>query len=140
MVVNGLPLPRELLALIGAGRWTAPADRSGVDHLFPENGGLRPYSVEQMASETRALCDPRWWVPVLLGAPDPDEPPGDIDPRVAVIVADLGHGFDQPIALDYRASPDRPRVITLRWSKPVERSRWVVVAADIVAFAELVGL
>src|SRR5579859_4504415 len=99
-----MPLPHELLVLIGAGRWVAPADRSKLDRLFPANGGLCPYSVEQMVAETEALCHPQWWPPPLLGAPDPTDPPGDIDPRAAVLVADLGHGFDQPIALDYRAS------------------------------------
>ena len=139
MVVNGLPLPHQLRALIEAGRWRAAADPSGVDRLFPENGGLCPYSLDQMASETKALCDPGWG-PALLGAPDPEDPPGNIDPRLAVIVADLGHGFDQPIALDYRASPDRPRVITFRWPGREERPRWVIIAPDILAFAQLVGM
>jgi len=140
MVVNGLPLPRDLLALIEAGRWKAPADRSGVDRLFPENGGLHPYSVELMESETRGMFKPHMQSPMWLGEPDSDDPPGDIDPRQAVFVADLGLGYDQPIALDYRASRDRPRVITLQWSEWGKQNRWVVVAPDIRSFAELVGL
>lgn len=140
MLINGLPLPRELLALMEAGRWRAPTDHSGVDRLFPENGGLCLYSPEMMESETQALFGPYLDGPVWQGVPDPDNPPGDIDPRLAVFVADLGHGFDQPIALDYRVSRDRPRVIALRWSERGEQNRWVFVASDIKAFAELVEL
>lgn len=138
MLVNGLPLPHDLLALMETGRWKPPIDSSGVDRLFPENGGLYPYSVALMESETRTLFD--FPVPAWHGVPDPDNPPGDIDPCLAVFVADLGHGFDQPIALDYRVSRGRPRVITLRWGERGERNRWVVVAPDIRAFAESVRL
>lgn len=139
-MINGLPLPGDLLALMEAGRWKAPMGSSGVDRLFPENGGLCLYTVALMESETRTLFDPRLQGQGWLGEPDPANPPGDIDPRLAVFVADLGHGFDQPIALDYRVSRDRPQVITLRWGAGGSRNRWVVVAPDIGAFAELVGL
>jgi hypothetical protein len=138
VTVNDLLLPRDLLTLMDAGRWKAPLDPSGVDRLFPENGGLHPYSVEVMESETRSLSN------LLLQGqvwqPDPDNIPGDIDFGLAVVVADLGTGYDQPIALDYRVSQDWPRVITLRWSERGKQNHWVVVAQDIMAFAELVGL
>jgi hypothetical protein len=140
MVVNGLPLPHDLLALLEAGRWKTPMDRSGVDRLFPENGGLYLYSVELMEAETQILFDPQFQGPGLLGTPDPGNSPGDIDPRLAVLVADLGHGFDQPIALDFRASRDRPQVITLRWGERGEQNRWVFVAPDIRTFADSIGL
>jgi hypothetical protein len=140
MVINGLPLPGDLLALMEAGRWKAPLDHSGIDRLFPENGGLCLYSVELMESETRTLFDPQLQVPAWLGVPDPDNPPGDIDPPLAVFVADLGHGFDQPIALDYRVSRERPRVITLRWGESGKWNRWVFVAPDVRTFAKLAGL
>lgn len=144
MVVNGLPLPRELLALMDAGRWKTPADRSGVDRLFPENDGLCLYSLNQMESETKACNRADRQTPMCLGVPDADNPPGDIDPRLTVFVADLGWGFDQPIALDYRVSRDRPRVLTLQWWEQWpewgKRNRWVEVAPDIQAFADLIGL
>jgi len=140
MLINGLPLPGDLLALMEAGRWKAPMDCSGVNRLFPENGGLFLYSIELMESETRTLFDPQLRCSAWHGVPDPDNPPGNIEPRLAVFVADLGHGFDQPIALDYRVSRDQPRVITLRWGNRGEQNRWVVLAPDIRAFAELVGL
>jgi hypothetical protein len=138
--VNGLPLPLDLVALMKAGRWKTPGDRSGVDRLFPENGGLYPYGIELMESETRALFLPHQQGPMWRGLPDPDDPPGDIDPCLTVLVADLGIGYDQPIALDYRSSRDRPCVITLRWSERGDHNRWVVVAPDILSFAEMVGL
>jgi hypothetical protein len=140
MMIHGLPLPDELLALMAEGRWKPPRECSGVDRLFPENGGLCPYSVALMESETRTLFDPQLRTPAWLGVPDPDNPPGDIDPHLAMFVADLGHGFDQPIALDYRVSRDRPRVITLRWGAEGQRNRWVIIAPDIRAFAELARL
>jgi hypothetical protein len=139
MMINCLPLPSDLLFLVEAGRWKAPMDHSGVDRLFPDNGGLCLYSFELMETETRILFDPGL-APAWLGMPDPDNPPGDIDPRLAIFVADLGHGFDQPIALDYRVSLDRPRVITFRWAETGRRNRWVFVASDIKAFAEMAGL
>ncbi|HEY9607350.1 MAG TPA: hypothetical protein V6C85_37540 [Allocoleopsis sp.] len=144
MVVNGLLLPRELLALMDTGRWKTPADCSGVDRLFPENDGLCLYCPYLMESETKGFYRADKQIPMWLGAPDPDNPPGDIDPHLTVLVADLGWGFDQPIALDYRVSRDRPRVLTLQWSKQwSERgdgNRWVEIAPDIQTFADLVGL
>ena len=138
MVVNGLLLPHDLLALMESGRWKAPLNPSGVDRLFPENGGLYPYSVELMESETQALSN--LLLQGQMWQPDSDNPPGDIDFRLAVVVADLGMGYDQPVALDFRVSRDWPRVITLRWSERGEENHWVVVAPDIMGFAELVGL
>src|SRR5262245_47220127 len=87
-VVNGLPLPRGLLALMEAGRWHDPIDPAGLDALFPERGEFCAYTIQGMTFETQALhrfTDAMW-----LGEPDPDHPPGDIDPRLAVLVADLG--------------------------------------------------
>jgi hypothetical protein len=59
-VINGLPLPGDLLALMEAGRWRAPMDSSGVDRLFPENGGLCLSSVELMESDSSGTlgCQP----------------------------------------------------------------------------------
>jgi hypothetical protein len=140
MMVNGLPLPRELVALMESGRWKMPVNRSGVDRLFPENRGLYLYGIDLMDSETRTLFDPHRQGRMWLGAPDSIDPLGDIDPCLAVLVADLGLGYEQPIALDYRVSRDRPRVITQRWSERGDSSRWVVVAPDIQSFAEMVLL
>ncbi len=76
---------------------------------------------------------------MFLGAPDDDHPPGDIDPKLSVLVGDLGHGSDQPIALDYRLSMDQPRVLTLDYTRS-HQTRWVEIAPNIRTFAELMGL
>ncbi len=140
MVINGLPLPGDLVGLIESGRWQMSPDQARVDRLFPENGGLCLYAPEVMESETRWFCDPRLHGHGSLGLPDAELPPGDLDPLRAVLIADLGHGFDQPFALDYRASRDKPPVLTLQWTDGGRRNRWILVAPHIRSFAELVGL
>lgn len=145
MLINGLPLPRDLLDLIAAGRWRQPADMSGIDAMFVDHAGFHPYGFGTMRSESEAML--RWRDAEWLGAPDPDFPPGDIDVTRAVLIADIGLGFDQPVALDYRPSIDRPRVLTLLW-RPRDYvtptgelryepdNRWVTLAPDFKTFAE----
>ena len=53
VTINGLPLPSALVALIEAGRWCVPADRSGPDRLFPDRGDFMLYSLEYMPFENR---------------------------------------------------------------------------------------
>jgi hypothetical protein len=122
VLVNSLPLPPSLLALIEAGRWRCPADQSGLDRLFPERGEFCCYSFGGMEGETQVIY--RNPTPMWRGIPDPANPPGDIDPKLAVLIADLGIGYDQPIALDYRLSREHPRVLTLRWDKPDPPIPW----------------
>jgi hypothetical protein len=122
VVVNGLPLPHELLALIELGRWRCPADQAGLDRLFPERGEFCCYSVGGMEGETQVLYRNR--TPMWRGTADPANPPGDIDPTLAVLIADLGLGYDQPIALDYRPSPTDPGVLTLSWDNPAPPIPW----------------
>ena len=62
--------------------------------------------------------------------------PRDVDSRLSVFVADLGHGFDQPIALDYRLSAEKPRVLTLHWRARDGRNRWVEIAPDMNVLAD----
>lgn len=140
--INGLPLPPDLLALVEAGRWTSSTSQATVDRLFPAEPGarleLKLYTLDYMPFENKY-----WWYeddPEFLGAPDEDRAPGDIDPKRSVLVGDLGHGSDQPIALDYRLSRDEPRVLTLDWSQPERGLRWVVIAPNVRVFAELLGL
>jgi len=115
-------LPRELLTLIETGRWRCPSDPSGLDRLFPERAGFFCYSFGAMEGETQVLY--RYSNPMWRGIPDPTNQPGDIDPTLAVLIADLGIGYDQPIALDYRPSMQNPRVLTLRWDKPNPPVPW----------------
>jgi hypothetical protein len=145
--INGLPLPRYLLALIEAGRWRCPADLSGVDRLFPDRGEFQLYSLDYMPFENhhwvRHFEDRHWldrYAPMFLGSVDAVKAPGDIDPRLSVLIGDLGIGYDQPIALDYRPSMEYPQVVTLEWSYPARDNRWVKVANNIREFADFIGL
>jgi hypothetical protein len=128
-MANGLPLPKLLLDLIRTGRWKCPTDTSGLDQLFPVRGEFCCWSFEVTEGETgpRAILpddSPMW-----RGTADWASPPGDLDPSLAVMIADLGIGYDQPIALDYRLSMENPRVLTLRWDKPAPPVPWKHIAA-----------
>ena len=136
--INRLPLPQGLLDLIDSGRWQSPADQSKVDLVFPDRGELKLYSLGYMPFENEH------WInetnPVFFGVPDAANPPGDIDPHQFVLIGDLGIGYDQPIALDYRVSLHEPRVLTLKWSQNGRSNRWVEIAPDIRTFSEMLGL
>jgi hypothetical protein len=136
--INGLLLPQALLDLIAAGRWRSPDDQSKIDRVFPDRGELHLYSLDYMPFENMHWADQT--EPMFIGVPDSANPPGDIDPRQSVLVGDLGIGYDQPIALDYRASSDTPRVLTLQWTAYGKENRWVEVAANIDQLAEMLGL
>ncbi|HEY7315357.1 MAG TPA: TIGR02996 domain-containing protein [Gemmataceae bacterium] len=141
--VNGLPLPRLLVDLLADGRWASP-DFAAVLQLFPEEREFCPYALPVMQSETLGYQGQasRMW----LGTADPRRPPGDLVPRLAVLIADFGIGADRPIALDYRVSLGQPRVVVLCWSAydPAipwgDDNRWVEAAPSFQAFAELIGL
>lgn len=125
--VNGLPLPPELVDLLATRRWgPATVYRRG------RRGVACPYNYDQMREETSNVCFSLQW----LGRPDPKHPPGDIDPRLSVMIADRGVGEDAPFVLDYRVSFGRPRILLYRWgvSKGPSGNRWVEVAPHFPAF------
>ena len=134
--INGHVLPSGLLNMIRDGRWRCPEDQSKIDALFPEREEFYPYSFETMERETKGLCgqsEVMW-----LGLADATNPPGDIDPQQAVLIADLGIGYDQAIALDYRVTTEDPRVLTLHWRR--DSNRWIEIAHNFEEFAKLIGL
>jgi len=143
--INGLPLPPDLLALINTGKWKFPDDMTALNHIFPEHGrDFKLYTLDDMLHENASwLAEKR---PMFIGAPDTVKAPGDIDPKLSVLIGDLGWGSDQPIALDYRCSMEIPRVLTLEWpgdgrnNQEFENNRWIELAPNILAFAELLGL
>jgi hypothetical protein len=138
VTINGLPLPSALISLIEAGRWRSPPDRSVLDRLFPDRSDFMLYPLDYMPFENRH------WIETthkyFTGEPDPANPPGDIDPARAVLIADLGNGCDRPIALDYRTSMREPRVLLFWWRRIGKANRWVELAPNIESFAELLGL
>lgn len=136
--INGLRLPESLLRLINAGRWRCPNDMSKINEVFPDHGDMSFYSFDRMPIENAFWLDKD--SPVFLGTPDPTRPPGDLDPQRSVLIADMGIGTDQPIALDYRSDPADPPVVTLQWAERGRSNRWVTIAPNVEAFADLLGL
>lgn len=122
--VNRLPLPADLADRLARGLW---ASRSESDTRAVPWGRPFAYSLATMRTETDNVCGRLSW----LGEPDPADPPGDIDPRLTVMIGDEGLGSDAPFALDYRAPFARPRVLLYRWR--TEGNRWVEVAPHFAA-------
>jgi hypothetical protein len=143
--INGLPLPYYLLILMKTGRWKCPKDMTAVSRIFPEHGtDFLLYELGTMQRETASFRDEK--DTVWFGVPNAVKSPGDIDPDLSVLIADLGSGYDQPIALDYRHSVDSPKVLLLEWlPNPIgenlfPKSSWTEIAPDIQTFAGLLGL
>jgi hypothetical protein len=69
-----------------------------------------------------------------------------IDPQLALFIADFGHGSDAPIALDFRSSIEDPPVIGLKWHNmriADDLNQWVRLAdrfSDFVRILELTRL
>jgi uncharacterized protein (TIGR02996 family) len=136
--VNGLLLPQPFVDLLASARWEKKEFCPGgnLDWVYA-------YSQQEMRSETSNVCGMGWW-----GKPDTEHPPGDIDCKLTVMIADQGSGSDAPFALDYRASFGQPRVLLYRWrvahdpSVPpteVGNNRWVEVASDFSDFWHQIG-
>jgi len=93
-----------------------------------------------------------WWAQgtddIFVGQPDPCYLPGDIDRSKAIDIGDLGIGYDQIIALDYRnVDPLEPRVVLLKYPKDVPPTpsgwpagRWVVLAETVEEFTHMIGI
>jgi uncharacterized protein (TIGR02996 family) len=128
--VHGLPLPLELVDLLAAGRWGTASETDRFPSLW---GEVYAYAHGAMRGETSQVCSHLRW----LGKPSPEHPPGDIEPRLTVLIGDQGIGSDAPFALDYRVSFGQPRVLLYRWrlaSDDPTGSRWVEVSPHFPAF------
>jgi hypothetical protein len=125
--IEGHTLPRRLVKAVRDGEWVPPADVSILESIF----GERPVSPWFM-SLTEMRRENRQWVTDFrdgnadeyLGDGFAREDPGDIDPELSLIIADLGP--DQLVALDYRSDKKSPRVLYLR-----PRGGWDIVCASI---------
>ncbi|GAA0801674.1 hypothetical protein [Spirilliplanes yamanashiensis] len=132
LVVNGLPLPAVLVEAIGDGVWRAPAGPEVYVRVFGEEA-VAPefYDERAMRRENDG------WADVsrddFACAPGPGGNLG-VDPVRSVIIAGLGP--DMPVVLDYRRSPENPRVLYVRGDRP----RWVEVAADVAELLARLGL
>jgi len=66
-----------------------------------------------------------------------------IDPLLALFIADFGHGSDAPIALDYRSNSFDPAVIGLKWKepwRPNDGNRWIELSPSFSSFVETLKL
>jgi len=131
--IHQLPFPAHLVHLMKTGRWRTPLDRSLILSVFPQCGDFSLYSLAWMETENRHWRD--WSHRHFPAEADPDFSPGDLDPQLAILIGDLGNGWDQPIALDYRETWDDPRVLLFRWRLEGRGNRWVQIAPNIAAFA-----
>jgi hypothetical protein len=129
--IGNLALPPELVQAIDAGRWLAPHDDQLLTAVFgDEPDDPRFYDLPTMARQnerfhTRSAAE--------LEAVIPGAQRGlGIDPGLAVLIADLS--ADMPIALDYRTSRSRPRVVYFA------SDGWREVAPDISTLLGRLGL
>lgn len=126
--VGGLVLPDALVHAMHEGGWTRSKNVETLRRVFgDEPDGPMFYDLPTMLRQN-----------VTFQASSPDEVYGEVSessvgvlPPKAVLVGDLG--ADMPIALDYRDSPGRPRVIYLG------PSGWVEVAPSIEALLTELG-
>jgi hypothetical protein len=146
---TGLAIPPHVLALDAAGRWKFPKDRSLLNKAVNDTtGDAQLISVASMKYMHLAHFWAQGTDSTFLGEADTRYPPGDIDRKQAIFIGDLGIGYDQPIALDYRdTDPLKPRVLLLTYPKDVPRDRtgwpvgrWVMLADTVEEFTRMVGM
>jgi hypothetical protein len=119
-----LVLPEDLVAAIDGGLWSVHLDFDRLREIFGEDPvHPRFYDLATIHAINRAWRAERRGL--YVGEPSDESPPGDIDPKLSLLIADLGP--DQLIALDYRKSMSSPRVVYLTGAL---RSPWREIAAS----------
>lgn len=121
--INGLPLPRALTLAMEEHRWRAPAEPL-LRRVFREKPvRVTLFDLAAMRLENRAWRDSK--DRAYFGHLDDRQPPGDIDPSSSLLLGTLGPHL--PFALDFRLSPQDPRVLYLHSGG----DRWITVACNI---------
>jgi hypothetical protein len=105
--IAGLPLPRELVAVIQAGKWCPPTD----PQVYIDTFGELPdcplfYDLDEMSRQNGSWQNSS--VEEEFGYPVEGRSVG-IDPARSVLIGDLCP--DMPIALDFRNSENSPSVL-----------------------------
>jgi hypothetical protein len=134
-VIEGHPLPGEIVSAMARGEWKFPRDGSLMARIFTEapTSAARLYSVDLMVTENAAWRASPPQQQELYGGPGSQaEGYLVIDPQSSLLIGDLG--YDMPVALDYSVSPDRPRVVYL----PSRAPGWIEVACDVPEFLRLI--
>ena len=122
--INGLPVPQLLRDLVSQDRWRHPGDdalRELIPGLYkPVHDPVDFLPFDRMARES--CCKPysdEFMTLYKEGVGSisdvPDLPWVDIEKRFFIAVCAIP-GADVGIALDYRLSPDEPRVVALCYS------------------------
>lgn len=129
--IGNLALPRELMIAIDVGRWLPPHDDRIISDVFgDEPDDPRFYDLPTMTRQNQRFQSRSQaeLASDIIGA----QRGLGIDPALAVLIGDLG--ADMPIALDYRTSDTRPRVIYFG------ADGWREVAPDIDTLLRRLGL
>ena len=144
MLIDGLPIPEMLLAAVDAGKWPRTAEEALKQnlHSLVAEDRIRRLAAEE--SKIYLYPPPFHTVAqvVVHDAADFYAKFGALNqlvPEAAVEIADFGLGSDAPILLDYRADPNNPKVIRLRWPGNGAANQWVVMAPDFRSFANALG-
>jgi hypothetical protein len=143
-MVNGLPLPMQLLDLIDEGRWRHPGDDILL-HLIPHLTDPVDFlsTPEKMEFESSGLLVqyPDSW-PGMHVARSSKGVVADLpwlDGEHAVLIAvNRELGADVAIALDYRSSLVDPRVVASHWTD--EGHLWREVSPAFSEFVDLLKL
>ena len=127
--VAGLLLPRELVAVIQAGKWSPPAD----PQVYVDTFGELPdhamfYSLDEMIRQNRSWQSSS--VEEVSGNPIEGRSVG-IEPVRSELIGDLGP--DMPIALDFRSSEDNPSVLYQTFRGAVV---WLRIADNVCELLE----
>lgn len=146
MLVEGLPIPERLVALINSGFWPRTHEEELAQNLkslveearikivAPEQNKM--YFVRPPFYTVAGRCkgeEKKFWS--KFGALE------DIEAKLSVIIGDFGIGSDAPILLDYRKNRLSPTVIRLKWNHGVEqRTQWLLCANNFDEFADILCL
>jgi hypothetical protein len=141
-IVDGLSIPRRLLALIESGLWPRTSDEAMRQNLrslvakdriqFFAPGEERMYLLNPpFHTVAKLMKSNKFWS--RFAAIE------EIAPELSINIGDFGLGSDAPVLLDYRADRSTPAVIHLLWRKP-DPNTWVRCADNFDQFADLLGL
>jgi hypothetical protein len=145
-MVNGLPMPELLVALIHQGRWVHPGDarlRELIPFLVDPVDFLSTPEAMGRESSGHLADDPRLAAVFYLvrgrqAAEPVDLPWLDAD-RSFFVAVNRWPGDDVGIALDYRTDSDDPRVVAGDWGTG-QACVWREVAPTFSEFVRILGL
>jgi hypothetical protein len=145
-MVNGLPLPELLGAMIREGRWVHPGDsrlRELIPFLVDPVNFLSSLEAMACVSAGRLVDDPGMSAVFHLvrgsRVSQPVELPWLDADRSFFVAVNRWPGDDVAIALDFRTSSSDPRVVAGEWGSG-QACMWREVAPTFSGFVRLLGL